>query len=236
MKKREKVSVSWSGGKDCTLALYKILQEGKYEVVSLHTYIDFISKKVGLHGIPEALIEKQARILNFPLEKIYVNNPESSHSFEMELQNFYNRLKGLNIRKIICGDIFLEDLRAYKVALAEKVKLDIEFPLWGSDTKKIVTEFIELGFNSIISSADADVFSQDAVGKFINMDFIKNLPEGVDACGENGEFHSFTIEGPIFEHKLDVNIKGLHMESYNFKTTSGEEITKQFFYADFADF
>ncbi len=98
--------MSWSGGKDCSLALYHILEKGNYEVVSLHTSIDFTTKKVGIHGVPEFLIEKQAQLLNIPLKKIYLNKPGNKYSYEEELLFFYDRLKQQDIHKIISGDIF----------------------------------------------------------------------------------------------------------------------------------
>lgn len=232
MTNKEKVSMSWSGGKDCSLALFYILEKGNYEVVSLHTTIDFNSKKVGLHGVPEALIEKQAHLLNIPLEKIYLNKPDSALSYEEVMLDYYDSLKKKSINKIISGDIFLEDLRAYKEELALKKEIKIELPLWGYATSLLVEDFINLGFKTIICAADAEIFTSDVVGKTIDLDFVKQLPKGVDPCGENGEFHTFTYGGPIFKKEIDYVNKDVITESYKFKTKDGDELERKFYYVD----
>ncbi|MDQ3394421.1 MAG: ATP-binding protein [Bacteroidota bacterium] len=233
MKLKEKISMSWSGGKDCALALYKILEEGNYKVESLHTSIDYSSKKVGLHGIPEALIEEQARLLHLPLEKIYLNKTGSNSSYEEELLLFYDKLQSQNINKIISGDIFLEDLRAYKEALASRKNIKIEFPLWGIDTHSIVEDFLGLGFKTAVCAADGNIFPADIIGKIIDHEFLGRLPEGVDPCGENGEYHTFTCEGPIFNGKVDFLINGYYSEDFYFKTEDGKEVKRWFHFAEF---
>ncbi|CAN5420478.1 diphthine--ammonia ligase [soil metagenome] len=230
---KEKVSISWSGGKDCSYALYKILFSETYEVVSLHTTIDAQTKKVGLHGIPENLVVRQSEILGIPLEKIYLNVIGSTSSYEEIMIQYYKSLRAKGIDKIVSGDIFLEDLRKYKEDLAASAGLDIIFPLWGSDTKELIKDFIHKGFKAKICAINSKHFSQDHLGKSLDLMFIKNLSASVDPCGEYGEYHTFTYGGPIFSKAIPFLPGSIYFEDYNFKTSNNKQIKSQYYYMNF---
>lgn len=230
---REKVSLSWSGGKDCSYALYKIFSADKYEVISLHTTLDAQTKKVGLHGIPEKLIEKQAKILNIPLEKIYLNNPGSSYSYEDIMVEYYEKLRSKGINKIISGDIFLQDLRKYKEDLASRAGVEILFPLWGANTKDLLKEFIFHGFKAKICAINSRHFSPDFLGKDLDLNFLKNLSDSIDPCGEYGEYHTFTYDGPIFRKAVPLLPDTIYNEEYKFKTMENKEQKASYYYMNF---
>ena len=212
----KKASISWSGGKDSAFALYQVLQETEFEVLSLHTTIDAVTKKVGLHGIHESLIEQQAKILGIPLNNIYLDNSKNSVPYDELMQQYYESLKKQGIYTIISGDIFLEDLRVYKEAIAEKAGLKMEFPLWGKNTTELADDFIHKGFKTLLCAVDAKFFSKEDLGKTLTKDFLRKLPTFVDPCGENGEYHTFTYAGPLFEKAIPVKADGKYSETYNF--------------------
>ena len=230
---KEKVSLSWSVGKDCSYALYKILFSETYEVVSLHTTIDAQSKTVGLHGIKENLVVRQSEILKIPLEKIYLNISGSTSSYEETVVQYYKNLRSKGVDKIISGDIFLEDLRKYKEDLCASAGIEMVFPLWGSDTKDLIKDFIQKGFKAKICAINSKHFSQDHLGKELDLHFIKNLSASIDPCGEFGEYHTFTYHGPIFPKAVPFLPGSIYGEDYNFKTSDNKQIKSRYYYMNF---
>jgi len=199
---RQKITVSWSGGKDSAFALYKILNEDKYDVVSLHTIINEETKRVGLHGVREELIDLQAEQIGIPLQKIYLESSESHTAYEIVLRSFYKHCTTNGISAVVFGDIFLEDLKKYREELMKESRLVPIFPLWQNDSARLIKEFIDAGFKTLICSANSKFFSPDELGKTIDQQFLETLPAEVDPCGENGEFHTFVYDGPIFKKPL----------------------------------
>ncbi|MEO6883105.1 MAG: diphthine--ammonia ligase [Bacteroidia bacterium] len=205
MEKKEKVVFCWSGGKDSALALYKIQQENKYEVIAFLTTVNENFKRVSMHGVREELLEMQADSVGIPLEKIYVNQG-SNAEYENKMEEFLLRYKKKGVEKIIFGDIFLEDLRTYRDANLAKVNMQGIYPLWKKNTKELITEFLSLGFQTIICCANDAFLNEQHVGEIITQKFITDLPDNVDPCGENGEFHTFCFAGPIFKKKINFSI------------------------------
>lgn len=208
---KEKVILCWSGGKDSALALYKILQENKYEVVGLLTTLNRTYKRVSMHGIREELLNAQVASIGLPLIKMFVSEGTNSE-YEKNMESLLLKYKKQGVSKIIFGDIFLEDLREYRENNLKKVGLIAEFPLWEKNTRELVTEFIAHGFKTVICCVNDAFLGEEIVGKEITNEFIRTLPENIDPCGENGEYHTFCYDGPIF--KIPV------------KFTAGEKIYK----------
>ncbi len=203
---QKKALFCWSGGKDSSFALYKVLQEKGYEVVALFTTINGNFKRVSMHGVREELIEKQAKSIGLPLMKMYVREG-SNAEYERNMEAFLLEQKAKGVEYVIFGDIFLEDLRAYRDNNLAKVGLKGVYPLWKQDTKKLANDFIKLGFKTILCCTNDAYLGESEVGKLFSEDFVKHLPANVDPCGENGEFHSFCYDGPIFKTKIEVEIK-----------------------------
>ena len=230
------VTVSWSGGKDSAFALYKILLSGEYVVKHLHTVINQETGRVGLHGVREELIEQQAKSLGLPLIKLYLTSSDDHTGYEELMKSFYAECAREKIEGVIFGDIFLEDLKAYRERLLQEHKLQGIYPIWKTDTKLLLQDFLNVGFKTVICSANGKFFQHDEVGKIIDQDFIKSLPDEVDACGENGEFHTFVFDGPIFSKPITFE-KGKVVEktySYNMKTEGGqtEQLRSSFWFQD----
>lgn len=235
---RQSVSISWSGGKDSAFALYKILSANQFDVVHLHTVIDEQSRRVGLHGVLETLIEKQADAIDVPLKKIYLPTSHDDNAYKLCIQKFYHECATEGIEGIVFGDIFLQDLRDYRLNLLKPHNLFGSFPLWGLDSKKILEEFIKTGFKTTICSADANLFSENQLGKILDRNFINSLSSDVDPCGENGEFHTFVCDGPLFKKPIILTRGEVVRRTYSYqkKDSAGkiEKFESTFWFQDFS--
>ncbi len=234
--KKQVVSVSWSGGKDSAFALHKILLSGEYKVASLHTVIGADTRRVGLHGVREELIEAQAKALNLPLKKLYLKTSDNHDAYTSLMNSFYNQSKKEGIEAIVFGDIFLEDLKEYREQLLHEAKLLPVFPIWKLDSTRIIQDFINAGFKTLICSADASLFGQQYLGKTIDHTLLQSFPKEIDPCGENGEFHTFVYDGPIFNRKIEFDLKEVVNRTYSFKKKNQDgtisEVNSSFWFQD----
>jgi uncharacterized protein (TIGR00290 family) len=203
---KERAAVSWSGGKDSTFALYKMLKANNYHIDSLLTTITEGVNRISIHGVRESLLEKQAASLNIPLKKMYIPKNSSNELYQQRMEEQLIELKKQGIETVIFGDILLEDVRAYREELIEKQKMKAIFPLWGQSTDELIKEFLSLGFKTVTTCIDTQRVSNKFLGREIDELFINELPDNVDPCGENGEFHTFTFSGPIFKQKIDFSL------------------------------
>lgn len=227
--------MSWSGGKDSAYALFAIQQEGIYDVKLLLSNFNGENKRLSMHGIPEALIEAQALSLGLPLQKMYVYEA-SNDAYETALKAALEKAKARGIDHVIFGDIFLEDLRAYREEKLAAVKMQAVFPLWGKNTLKLVRSFVDDGFKSIICCVNDAYLTEPFVGKIIDHAFIEALPLTTDPCGENGEYHSFCFDGPIYKEPIAVAnthtfYKPLPLTTPCVGTNSAAPVTLGFWYA-----
>jgi uncharacterized protein (TIGR00290 family) len=199
---KEKAVVAWSGGKDSALALHEILESGRYEVQELLTTVTRDYDRISIHGVRSVLLEQQAKALGFPLEKTFISKGASDEEYETELLKALKRQRDAGVSSMVFGDIFLEDIRKYRERMLMKVSVNGVFPLWKKDTRTLARRFIQLGFKAVIASVDSEVLAKDFVGREYDERFLSDLPENVDPCGENGEFHSFVYDGPIFHERV----------------------------------
>jgi len=214
---KEPIVMSWSGGKDAAFALYHILQENKYEVKYLLTNIYEPNKRVSMHGVPEELIEAQAKSIGIPLKKMYIK--ESTHEeYNVKMKAMLLSFKAEGIKKVAFGDIFLEDLKQYREDKLAEVEMQGIFPLWNRNTKELALEFINEGFKSHICSIDASKVPKHLVATDFSANFLNELPADIDPCGENGEFHSYCYDGPLFNNRIDFVINGISEQKYEYKT------------------
>lgn len=227
---KKKVSLSWSGGKDSAFALYKVLQDKHLEVVNLHTSFNSELKRVGMHGTPEALIEAQADAMGIPLHKIYIPADSSNASYETAMLDFYRQQKEAGIKAIVFGDIFLQDLKAYRDQLIARAGLEAVYPLWQQDTRQLISSFLNEGFKTAICAADAKFFGQETAGSTIDQGFIEQLPAGVDPCGERGEFHTFVYDGPLY--KQPIAFEGGEVVHKSYSLGAGSDTSPGFWFAD----
>jgi uncharacterized protein (TIGR00290 family) len=202
----EKVLFAWSGGKDSTLALYEIQKSQNYEIVSLLTTITEGYDRVSLHGLRRTLVEQQAQSLGLPLQKVFIPQDSSNEEYESKMRQILTKFKQAGISQVVFGDIFLEDVRKYREDNLSKLEMKGLFPIWGRDSAELTKSFIALGFQAIVICVDTRVLGKRFVGRIINESFLAQLPPNVDPGGENGEFHSFAFDGPIFQDRIGYKL------------------------------
>jgi uncharacterized protein (TIGR00290 family) len=198
---KEKVVLFWSGGKDSAFALYKISEEKKYNVVALITTVNSNYGRISMHGVREVLLDEQARSIGIPLVKMYVNQGTNSE-YESKLKEILFPFKKQGVSKVIYGDIFLEDLRIYREKLLSEIGFTAEFPLWKLNTEDLIRDFLALGFKTITCCINLAYLDETWAGRIVDNNFINDLPDNVDPCGENGEYHTFCFDGPIFKKAI----------------------------------
>ncbi|MEC3874490.1 Dph6-related ATP pyrophosphatase [Chryseobacterium salviniae] len=196
---KPKAIFNWSSGKDSALALYKILREDQFEITSLLTSINKEFQRISMHGVHVSLLEKQAESLGFPLVKIKLPKEPTMEEYREIMDKTMNEIKSGGVTHSIFGDIFLEDLKNYREEQLSQIGMKAVFPLWKRNTTELIHEFLDLGFKTIVTCVNETYLDKSFAGRIIDQDFIKNLPKNVDPCGENGEFHTFTFDGPIFK-------------------------------------
>jgi uncharacterized protein (TIGR00290 family) len=194
----EKVLFTWSGGKDSGLALHALLEDGSLEVAALLTTVTEPYDRVSMHGVRRGLLEAQARAIGLPLEIIALSADSGNEEFEEKMAARLRRYRAEGISRVAFGDIFLEDLRKYREENLARVNMAGLFPLWNQGSGELAHRFIRLGFRSVIVCVDTQVLDRRFAGREFDESLLRELPESVDPCGENGEFHSFVYDGPIF--------------------------------------
>jgi len=198
-----KALVSWSGGKDCSLALYEIRRNECYEVVYLLTTITRDYDRVAMHGVRRTLIEEQARAIGVALHEVFIPKDVSNEEYDKIMEREMKSMKENGVSLVVFGDIFLEDVRRYREEKLSKVSIRGVFPLWKRDSRKLVEDFVRLGFRAIVVCVDSNVLSKDYVGRIVDEKFLEDLPDNIDPAGENGEYHTFVFDGPIFKRQVN---------------------------------
>jgi len=200
------VLVSWSGGKDSCFALYETQTAAEYRVAALLTTLTRDYDRISMHGVRRELLEEQAASLGLPLHKVFISKDASNDEYEMKMAEAFEEYRGQGIDSIVFGDLFLADIRAYREQFLARQRMHGLFPVWKRDTASFIREFIELGFKTIVTCVDSKVLDASFAGKTIDEAFLSSLPESVDPCGENGEFHTFVFDGPIFARPVKFSL------------------------------
>ncbi len=203
---KEKIVFCWSGGKDSALALHRLQQDPRYEVASLLTTCNAYFQRVSMHGVRISLAQRQARSIGLPLDIVGLSERASNDEYQAKMSDYLLARKKDGVTGMAFGDIFLEDLKQWREANLATIGMRGIFPLWKENTSRLIEEFLSLGFSSITCCVNDAYLGEDSVGRVINKDFIATLPCGVDPCGENGEFHSFAFDGPIFKQPVIFTI------------------------------
>lgn len=193
-----KAVFNWSGGKDSAMALHKVVQAGDPSVACLLTTVNESFDRVSMHGVRTELLEKQAESIGIPLVKAMLPEMPDMKTYEEIMNRQMSKLKSEGIETAVFGDIFLEDLRKYREDKLAAMGVDCVFPVWKNPTGELIMQFIDLGFRAVTVCVDEKYLDRSFVGRTIDRSFVETLPSNVDPCGENGEFHSFVYDGPIF--------------------------------------
>ena len=195
---KEKVVFNWSGGKDSMLALHKVLEEDRLEVVALLTTLNEKYDRISMHGVRAKLLEQQAERLGIPLRKILLPEMADMETYTRIMGEETTFWKAQGITAFLFGDLFLEDIRAYREKQLTGSGIRPEFPIWQYGTRKAAHDFIHLGYKAILTSVDASKLNETFAGRHFDEKLLSDFPEDTDLCGENGEFHSFVFDGPLF--------------------------------------
>ena len=196
------VILSWSGGKDSALAFHELQKAETYEVSTLLTTVTEDYDRASMHGVRRRLIARQAASLGVPLETVLISKNASNEEYGAKMRGILEKYRAAGVSSVVFGDIFLEDVRKYREANLAKIGMKGIFPLWKRDTTELAHTFIELGFKAVITCVDSTVLDRSFVGRVFDANFLAELPASVDPCGENGEFHSFVYDGPIFQERI----------------------------------
>lgn len=219
---------NWSGGKDSALALYHTLRNSQFEVKHLLTSVNSETNRISMHGVRLSLLHKQAESIGIPLSLLSLPGEISMEEYDQLMADKMQGFLDAGISTSIFGDIFLEDLKQYREQKLAQVGLKGDFPLWQRNTKELVNEFISVGFKTMVVSVDGSKLDQSFVGRIIDESFLNDLPENVDPCGENGEFHSFVFEGPIFKKPIRFERGEVVGKEYKLSKETGETVTYWF--------
>jgi uncharacterized protein (TIGR00290 family) len=207
---KEKVVVSWSGGKDSAMALYELRASGRYEVVSLLTTVAREYDRISHHGVRVELLERQAAALGVRLHIVDLPAYECTNEvYEAAMAEALQRYLDAGVMTVAFGDIFLRDLRQYRERNLARVGMRGVFPIWGRDTRELAETFLKLGFKAYVACVDAEKLDDHFAGRSLDARFFRDLPDGVDPCGENGEFHTFVYDGPLFAEPVPVRVSGV---------------------------
>lgn len=209
-----KTFLNWSSGKDSALALHYLRKNPRYEVACLLTAVNAHFGRVSMHGLRNELLHSQAEAVGLPLETVELPENPSNLQYEAIMERKIKQLYGNNFRCAAFGDIFLEDLRKYREEQLKKQHIETIFPLWKKDSRKLIDEFIDLGFRAIVVCVNAALLDRSYVGRMIDKDFIRDLPAHIDPCGENGEFHTFCFDGYYFSRPVSFTIGEIVFREY----------------------
>ncbi|NMM49499.1 Dph6-related ATP pyrophosphatase [Marinigracilibium pacificum] len=222
---KSKNYISWSGGKDAALALYIAQKEG-IDVSLLFTSVQTSVNRVSMHGVRMELIEKQAEIIGLPLHTVGLSPDTSMESYKQLMERETLKLKDMGYSGCVFGDIFLEDLKNMREEQLKSVGMKAYFPIFNrNNTKDLLLEWIDLGFRAKIVCCSLHKLDKSFLGRDIDVDFLNDLPENVDPCGENGEFHTLIYDGPIFKKPLEITTGEIIERTYE-ASTPGAHDTK----------
>jgi uncharacterized protein (TIGR00290 family) len=204
---KKNVCLSWSGGRDSMLMLDRLHSSLDWKPAGLLTTLADEEKRVMMHDIPLSLLEKQAEALGLPLFPVMMKAGASNEEYEHSMKAALKSLETKGISTVAFGDIFLEDIRSYREEQMKKSALNPVFPLWEASTSDLSREFIKKGYKAILICVDGSQLDPSFLGREYDQKLLRDLPAGVDPCGENGEFHTFVYDGPLFKQKVEFHVE-----------------------------
>ncbi len=201
-----KALVAWSSGKDSAWALHEVRRGGALEVAGLLTTVTSEFGRVSMHAVREDLLDRQATSLGLPCRKVRLPWPCANETYEAEMARALAEARTAGITHVVFGDLFLEDVRAYREQRLAGSGIEPVFPLWGRDTSRLAREMLGGGLHATLTCVDPRALDPSFAGRAFDAALLSDLPEGVDPCGERGEFHSFAWAGPMFSAPIAVTL------------------------------
>lgn len=196
--------LSWSTGKDSAWALHTLRQTPGVDVVGLVTTVNVAAQRVAMHGVRRSLLDAQAVAVGLPLHVVELPWPCTDAEYEAATDAFFAHARAEGVEGVAFGDLFLEDVQAYRAQQMARVGLAPVFPLWGLETATLARTMLGAGLGAVVTCVDPRVLPPSAAGRAFDERFLADLPDGADRCGESGEFHTFVYDGPMFTHPVPV--------------------------------
>ncbi|MGB2623506.1 MAG: diphthine--ammonia ligase [Candidatus Acidiferrum sp.] len=217
MNSPEPILFCWSGGKDSAMALHTLLQREDLHIAALLTTVTETYERISMHGVRRELLERQAHSIGLPLHEVRIPpqcvNPIYEARMEEALRFHFDR----GVRKVAFGDIFLEDLRAYREKNLARIGMTALFPIWKRDTRALIRSFHANRFRAVAVCIDPKILDPSFAGRELDESFFRDLPPNADPCGENGEFHTFVFDGPVFRSPIEVRTgETVHRDGFVF--------------------
>jgi uncharacterized protein (TIGR00290 family) len=224
----EPILFCWSGGKDSALALHTLLQQNKVRIAALLTTVTEGYDRISMHGVRRELLRRQAESLRLPLHEVFIPPQCVNRIYEARMEEALLSFFGQGIRRVAFGDIFLEDLRLYREKNLARIAMQALFPIWKRNTSDLIREFHAARFRSVAVCIDSKVLDPSFAGRELDASFFADIPPTVDPCGENGEFHTFVFDGPIFSRPIDFTLgEVIQRDSFVFRDLLPKDIQKE---------
>lgn len=226
----EKVFINWSSGKDASLALFIVLKDPRFKVERLLTTVNESNDRINMHELHVSLLKAQAAAIELPLDIIYLSEEINMEEYKKAMTEKLSEFQKEGVNTSIFGDIFLEDLKQYREDQLATIGMKAHFPLWNRPTLNVIEEFINSGFKAVVVSINNEVLDKSFCGREIDKSFVKDLPRNVDPCGENGEFHTFCYDGPIFKKPIRFSKKEKVYKTYDAPANNEGNLSKYGFW------
>lgn len=227
----KKAVFNWSGGKDSALALHKILKNKDFEVVALFTTFNEETRKSSMHSIPLEILSKQAESIGIPLYTMYFS--KDLKNYDEKMLEAIMHFKTLGVTDFIFGDLMASGLKAYRESKLNPLGIEVIEPLWNKSSEAIIQEFFDSGIQAKIVVTQDGKLDKTYIGETLNSALISALPTDIDICGEQGEYHTLTFDGPLFNDPINFRISKVYKTSYEFKLENGNIQTCDYWSAEF---
>lgn len=202
----EPILFCWSGGKDSAMALHALQSQSDVRITALLTTVTEGYERISMHGVRRELLRRQAESLRLPLHEVPIPPQGVNAIYETRMEEALRVHLAQGVRKVAFGDIFLQDLRFYRENNLARLGMEALFPLWKRDTRELISAFHKTSFRAISVCIDGKLLDSRFAGRELDESFFRELPMGVDPCGENGEFHTFVFDGPIFHRPIPFTV------------------------------
>jgi len=201
---RKKTWLSWSSGKDSAWALHVLRQSDEFDVAGLFTTINSAFDRVAMHAVRVELLREQAQAVGLPLHLIEIPYPCSDEQYAAAMADFIARADNDGVHCMAFGDLYLQDVRRYREERLRGTGIEAVFPLWEKPTRSLLAEMLTCGLRACLTCVDPRVLPAEFAGRELTLELLDGMPPGIDPCGENGEFHTFVFDGPMFARPLDI--------------------------------
>lgn len=228
---KPKAVFNWSGGKDSAHALLRALESEQYDIIALLTTVNRKTHRSTMHDIPIALLELQAKSIGIPLYIVDLTPKGNMIDYANAMKDAVSHFKQLEVTHFIFGDIFLHDVRKYREQQLTPYDITVVEPLWNKTSQEVIEDFLTSGLKTIVVTTMADGLGREAIGKIIDRDFISSLPPEIDPNGENGEYHTFCYDGPIFSYPIPYQLDEPFSESFDIRLDNGDIQTYTYWFA-----